>query len=398
MRDSWVETTLGDVVKFCRNRIDPLALNPDEILRHWSIPVLDETGGPRDESAREIGSHKFRVQKNAVVFSLLNPRIPRFALVVGGDNVVCSTEFAVMQPGPKMHENFLFVLASSDVFHQRVNSLANGTTKSRERVKSSDLENVSILLPPFAEQNRIVDLLSAVDSYIDSLQQQVDSARSARNAVLHELLSAGGDDWTQTTLGDIAAINPEAANGLSLDDEIVYVDLASVSAETGISTDLFRGAFGDAPGRARRVIRSQDVLVSTVRPYLKGFAQVPSFLDGEIASTGFAVLRANPQKTLPGFIWAIVGLTGFVGHLMDRATGSSYPAVRPNDVASFAIELPPLEEQKRIVDLVSSMDEVIAASEQSVAEAKNLRSGLLSDLLSGEHEIPSTYDKFLKAA
>ena len=206
------------------------------------------------------------------------------------------------------------------------------------------------------------------------------------------------DGWTEATLGEVVVINPEAAKGLSLDDEIVYVDLASVSAESGISADLFRGTFGEAPGRARRVIRSQDVLVSTVRPYLKGFALVPAFLDGEIASTGFAVLRANPKKALAGYIWAIVGMNNFVDYLMNRATGSSYPAVRPDDVASFEFNLPQLDEQKRIVEIVSSMDDVIQSTEQAVTDAKNLRSGLLSDLLSGEHEIPESYDKFLGAA
>jgi type I restriction enzyme S subunit len=83
---------------------------------------------------------------------------------------------------------------------------------------------------------------------------------------------------------------------------------------------------------------------------------------------------------------------------MDRATGSSYPAVRPDDVASFELSLPPLGEQKRIVEIVSSMDDVIQTTEKAFAEAKNLRSGLLSDLLSGEHEIPASYDSLLGAA
>jgi hypothetical protein len=52
-------------------------------------------------------------------------------------------------------------------------------------------------------------------------------------------------------------------------------------------------------------------------------------------------------------------------------------------------------EQKRIVETISSMDDGIEASERAVAAAKNLRSGLLSDLLSGEHEIPKSYDELM---
>jgi hypothetical protein len=60
--------------------------------------------------------------------------------------------------------------------------------------------------------------------------------------------------------------------------------------------------------------------------------------------------------------------------------------------------LPPLDKQVEIVEIVSSMDDVIQAMEQAVSDAKYLRSGLLSDLLSGEHEIPASYDVFVGAA
>jgi type I restriction enzyme S subunit len=259
------------------------------------------------------------------------------------------------------------------------------------------LREFQFQLPTLIEQRRIVDLIASVDSYIFALQQQADAARAARNAVLSELLSAGGEDWIETTLGEVAELNPEATKNFPADQVIRYIDLASVSHETGISQDLTEVKYGHAPGRARRVVRVADVLVSTVRPYLKGFALVPKDLDGGVASTGFAVVRAKPDKTLPGFIWAFVGLEPFVLHLMDRATGSNYPAVRPEDIASFKLMLPPIAEQKRIVDLVSSMDDMIKTTHHAVSNATRMRSGLLSDLLSGKHEIPESYDRLLGA-
>jgi type I restriction enzyme S subunit len=72
--------------------------------------------------------------------------------------------------------------------------------------------------------------------------------------------------------------------------------------------------------------------------------------------------------------------------------------LRTPDYLEQVISLPPLAEQKRIVEIVSSMDDVIQSTEQAVADAKNLRSGLLSDLLSGEHEIPASYNVFVGAA
>jgi type I restriction enzyme S subunit len=233
-------------------------------------------------------------------------------------------------------------------------------------------------LPSLDEQERILELLSAVDAHAEALRNQAKVAEDSRRVVLHELLTAGGEGWTETTLGGVVTVNPEAAKNLAQDDEIVYVDLSSVSADSGISSDLYRGNFGEAPGRARRVIRSNDVLVSTVRPYLRGFALVPEYLDGAIASTGFAVLRADPKSALSGFVWAIIGTSTFVEYLMDRATGSSYPAVRPDDVASFKFRVPPLVEQKRIVDEVSKFDVLVKETNSALIATQELRSALLN--------------------
>lgn len=200
MREGWVETTLSEVMAISRERIDPSRLEPDYELIHWSIPQLDKTGGPNFETASEIGSHKFAVLRDSVVYSLLNPRIPRFARVVGGRRVVCSTEFAVLQPHSNLSLDFLYCFVSWQDFQDQVRSLAKGTTKSRERIANEEIYKLHIRVPPLPEQNRIVDLISSVDSYIEALQQLLESAKRSRNAVLHELLSAGGDDWVETNL------------------------------------------------------------------------------------------------------------------------------------------------------------------------------------------------------
>jgi len=206
------------------------------------------------------------------------------------------------------------------------------------------------------------------------------------------------ETWTETTLGEVTELNPEATKNFRKDQAIRYIDLSSVSHQTGISEDLSEVNYGDAPGRARRVVRADDVLVSTVRPYLKGFAQVPQQLDGEVASTGFTVVRAKQDKTLAGFVWALVGTETFVRHLMDRATGSNYPAVRPEDIASFTFMLPPLALQRRIVNLLSSVDSYIGALQQQADAARVARAAVLSELLSagGEDWIEMTIESFAR--
>jgi restriction endonuclease S subunit len=191
------------------------------------------------------------------------------------------------------------------------------------------------------------------------------------------------EGWVETTAGDIAFVNPETAKPTENSQRFRYVDLASVSASMGIDiANLEEYTFDSAPGRARRIIREGDVLISTVRPYLRGFAIVPPELDSNIASTGFTVLRADDSRTISDFVWAITRTKEFVDFLMDRATGSNYPAVRPKDISDFPIALPPLAEQRRIVDVIESVDNYITALETRAETARTARSALLHHLLS----------------
>jgi restriction endonuclease S subunit len=79
-------------------------------------------------------------------------------------------------------------------------------------------------------------------------------------------------------------------------------------------------------------------------------------------------------------------------------SGSAQPQITRVGLAPSKIKMPPPEVQSRIVEVVSSMNDVIREIENAIVESKNLRSGLLSDLLSGEHEIPASYDRLLGVA
>ena len=179
--------------------------------------------------------------------------------------------------------------------------------------------------------------------------------------------------WVETTLGEVTAVNPGRLNGVSPDEVIRYVDISSVSWDGGIDVrSVAAMPFGEAPGRARRPINEKDVVVSTVRPRLRAMGQVPPSLAGQVASTGLCVLRSHdPQVILPDYVWQVVRHQPFTDWLVERETGSNYPAVRSSDIEAYRFPLPPIEEQRRIVDLMSHVDTTLAADRsESVALAK----------------------------
>ena len=139
-------------------------------------------------------------------------------------------------------------------------------------------------------------------------------------------------------------------------DSFTYVDISSVDKDTKRIVEPQTLLVDDAPSRARKEIKANDVLVATVRPNLNGVAIVPAQYDNQIASTGFCVLRSDTEKLDPNYLFYFTQTDHFISHLTELSTGAGYPAVSDEDILDTRIPLPPLTEQKRIASLLARAD------------------------------------------
>jgi type I restriction enzyme, S subunit len=151
------------------------------------------------------------------------------------------------------------------------------------------------------------------------------------------------------------------------DRDITYLDLSSIDNQAKTIVGPARLLGRDAPSRARQLVRSGDVLVSTVRPNLNAVAVVGPGLDGATASTGFTVLRPKPNLDARYLFHWLRG-TAFISEMVRRATGASYPAVSDRIVKQSAIPLPELSEQHRIAAILDCVD-TLGAKHQRVIRA-----------------------------
>jgi type I restriction enzyme S subunit len=185
-------------------------------------------------------------------------------------------------------------------------------------------------------------------------------------------------------LSDVADLNRETLSvGSPPDHEFCYIDLGSVTRGVVDWASVARLNFATAPSRARRITRAHDVLFGTVRPALESHASIPADAKaGEfVASTGFVVLRAKPQKANARFLYHYC-FSNLVRMAARRAeVGSNYPAVNESDVARFAFPAIPLAQQRRIAEMLDTADEAIRSSEHLITKLGQLRLGLLHDLV-----------------
>ena len=170
-------------------------------------------------------------------------------------------------------------------------------------------------------------------------------------------------------------------------DEFVYVDISSVDNKTKRIVDPKRLPVAAAPSRARQRLRTGDVLVSMTRPNLNAVAIVPPELDGSIGSTGFHVLRAKDDVDAR-WLFNAVQSRGFIETMEGFVQGALYPAVRPKDIRGFELHVPPLPEQRRILDEIekqfSRLDEAVANLQRVKANLKRYEKATIESLTNSE--------------
>ena len=120
-------------------------------------------------------------------------------------------------------------------------------------------------------------------------------------------------------------------------DEFRYIDLGTVDRVTHSINDTETITKENAPSRAQQVVREGDVLFGTTRPMLKRYCIVPADYDGQVASTGFCVLRANTDRILTNFLFHLLGTATFYEYVEANERGASYPAIPDNVVKKFRI-------------------------------------------------------------
>ena len=174
--------------------------------------------------------------------------------------------------------------------------------------------------------------------------------------------------WALCEIGDV--LEPVEKTGKHEEYRVIwYVDISSIDNKSNRIRAAKRMNLADAPSRARQKIRSGDVLFSTVRPYLRNIASVEQQFDGEIASTGFAVLR-GAKGIEPGYLFYKSISHDFVSALTGEQYGVSYPAVKEDQVKAQPLELPPTPEQRRIVERIEVLFDEIDRGVESLRDAK----------------------------
>jgi type I restriction enzyme S subunit len=381
MRDGWLETNLGKYIQINTGKLD---VNAASEFGEYPFFTCSRETYRIDEAAFEGESvlvagngdlnvkyydGKFNAYQRTYVLNSIDRNI--------------------------LANRFLFLYMQTYIEYLR--SETRGTVI--QYLKKGQFTDAKIKLPPLPEQKRIVDLISSVDSYVEALQQQLESTKRSRDAIMHGLLTAVADDWVELSLGELTEHTRPICYGVLKPGPQVDGGVPLVKI-----TDMDRRLLG--PQGMQRI--SSELDNEFRRSRLKGGEVLLSIQGtvGRVAIADSTLTGANISRTIAVIEPDDRLLNLYLVYLLEKiardggfySAGSTRESLNISTIRNMKIYCPPVIEQKRIIEIIDTLDRIVAKTENAIVVGRNLRSGLLSDLLSGEHEIPTGYDKVIGAA
>lgn len=280
-------------------------------------------------------------------------------------------------------------------------------------ISQDKIKNTWMPIPPFEEQQSIATYLDQKCSEIDELitlqEEMITKLQSYKQSVITEAVTKGLDKnvplkdsgiewigeipehWEVKRLKNVCSTNNASlSDKTSKEFEFDYVDIGSVSFELGIHKTE-RYTFQNAPSRARKIARLGDIIVSTVRTYLRAIDIINSEeKEKYIYSTGFAIL--SPLKNiLSEFMIYICRSEYFTNLVSIYSTGINYPSINDTALKMINIVIPPIHEQQSIADYLdqkcSEIDELISIKQQKIEKLKDYKKSLIFECVTGKRKV-----------
>ena len=290
-------------------------------------------------------------------------------------------------PNEKFIPEFLYYCLLS----KKEQLISQAVGNAQPNISQEKIRNTEIPVPPLSEQLKVVNnlqqLLSDIDESIASVQKNVANISQLFDSRLDKIFFLDGKDIHKFPLSEILLKTENVNPALKPLEEFTYIDVSSVSNKTFQVESTQKLLGRDAPSRARKLVKTDDIIFATVRPTLKRVAVIPSELDGQVCSTGYFVLRPKDGLHYRYLFYYLLSRQ-FQKQMERLQKGASYPAVTDGDVSSQLIPLPSLQDQiatsTRLDELVVELKKLEQGYREKLLRLRELRNTVLNLAISGK--------------
>lgn len=322
----------------------------------------------------------------------------------------------ILTPRNNMNPNYYNWLFHTTLFADEFYKWGHGIVDDLWTTNWSDMKNISIPVPPIESQILLSNYLDSkcekIDSVISKTRETIEEYKKLKQSIItevatgnvkiengkvkeSEMLELKGDNlpnnWRWMKLKYLVKYNIETLDEKTNENfNFDYVDISSVEFGKGI-TNFQNMNFKNAPSRARRILKKGDIILSTVRTYLRAIAKIEESKTPQIASTGFIVFTSEYDKIISDYLYYAISSENFISQVESHSVGISYPAINASQVVNFKILVPPLTSQLSLITFLdkkcSEIDKLITKKEQLVVELEAYKKSLIYEVVTGKRSV-----------
>ena len=388
--DDWEQRQLGECMNSFAYGLNAAAKNYDGMHKYIRITDIDDEThnfiqsnltSPDIDFNMDVSDYKLNV--GDIVFARTGASVGKTYLYNPNDGDLyyagflirgkvkedCDAGFIYQNTLTKEYDSFI-----------RITSQRSG----QPGVNSKEYATFRLNIPCKDEQEKISKILNCLDELFTLHQRKLEKLKLNKSALLQKLFPQNGctipevrfkgftDAWEQRKLVDVAVFNPKE----ELPDVFEYVDLESV-----VGTEMLFHRTEEkstAPSRAQRLANNGDLFYQTVRPYQKNNYLFEKSDKHYVFSTGYTQLRPFVDGY---FLLSLVQNGQFVKSVLDKCTGTSYPAINANDLAKIEMFFPKDEcEHHQIGTYFRNLDSLITLHQRKLDKLKNIKKSMLDNM------------------
>ena len=399
MRDGWVHTRLDEVANVTMGQSPPGSTYNDQ---GNGLPFIQGNGefGIDHPTPNKWCSEPRKVAQRGDV--LLSVRAPVGATNIANRATAVGRGLAVLNGKPGLAETrFIRLLLQGSATALAVRS----TGSTFDAITGKALKALPVSIPPIEEQRRIVDLMNHVDSHAGALRAELNAVSETHLAWLASLNArADAEKWLRQPLAQFTEGTGKIQTGpfgsqlhrsdYVADGEIPVVMPANMSDWAVNLEGIARITSSRAEPLSRHLLMEGDIAWAR-RGDVTRFAVIDNESAGALCGTGCFLIRP-PDPGAASWLHTWLKTPSVARYLLVSAVGGTMDNLNAGILGAISVAIPPPGVIEDLSQLGRSMKSHQQALKKEIAFLKEVRSAVLSSLLAGKHQIPTSYDEFIR--
>ncbi|MDD5193838.1 MAG: restriction endonuclease subunit S [Candidatus Nanoarchaeia archaeon] len=265
----------------------------------------------------------------------------------------------------------------------RESQIGQTTVKHLSR---DDFYKIKYPIPKSNEERKAIAIIFlAIDKCLEKINEEINTLENIKIGFKNHFFK---EKINQHSLGNVSYINENLIDPRkSPNTPFTYVDIESV--KNGGSGEIVNPKIllgKTAPSRARRLIKSNDLIMSTVRPYLKAIAIIPEKLDNQVCSTGFGVITPHEDMDSSYIFYSLLSEDVML-QCKKMMSGGQYPAINESQLKKILINKPSKDIQIKISTILFNLNKKQLIKKEKILRFERIKKGLMNDLLTGKRRV-----------